>query len=314
MDNKPQGSSPPPKPWERAGPTSSGPPPFKPPTPGSTSDVVEASGTSRPGEIVTAADKSAAVNRTPLARPVPSRPWEPNTGMNTYGTGVGGYNSGQTYGSGYGTSGMYGGGLGTTYGGVGGGLGSTYGGGMYGGSSMYNRGGYGGGLYGSGGGMYGGGLGGQMGGYGMGGQMGGYGMGGMGMGGPYGDQDPNNPYGGAPPQPPSFWISFLRVMQGVVMFFGRISILIDQNTQAFHLFMSALLQLFDRSGVLYGELARFVLRVLGIRTKPRKVHPPGPDGLPVPGPYNHGNGGGQHYIEGPKAAPNGGNWDNVWGN
>lgn len=33
-------------------------------------------------------------------------------------------------------------------------------------------------------------------------------------------------------------------MQGVVNFFGRISILIDQNTQAFHLFMTALLQVF----------------------------------------------------------------------
>lgn len=31
-------------------------------------------------------------------------------------------------------------------------------------------------------------------------------------------------------------------MQGVVNFFGRVAILIDQNTQAFHMFMSALLQ------------------------------------------------------------------------
>lgn len=31
-------------------------------------------------------------------------------------------------------------------------------------------------------------------------------------------------------------------MQGVVNFFGRISILVDQNTQAIHMFMSALLQ------------------------------------------------------------------------
>ncbi|KAJ4730317.1 Peroxisomal membrane protein 13 [Melia azedarach] len=129
----------------------------------------------------------------------------------------------------------------------------------------------------------------------------------MGMGGPFGEQDPNNPYGG-PPSPPGFWISFLRVMQGVVNFFGRISILIDQNTQAFHMFMSALLQLFDRTGLLYGELARFVLRLLGIKTKPRKVNQPGPNGLP--GPQNpHGN---QNYIEGPKAAPSGA-WDNVWG-
>lgn len=70
-----------------------------------------------------------------------------------------------------------------------------------------------------------------------------------------------------------------------------------------------LFQLFDRSGLLYGELARFVLRILGIRTKPKKVQPLGPDGLPLPGPQNH-----QNYIEGPKAAAPTGSWDNVWGN
>lgn len=49
-------------------------------------------------------------------------------------------------------------------------------------------------------------------------------------------------------------------------FFGRLSILVDENTQAFHFFITALLQLCDRAGVLYGELARFVLRLLGFRT------------------------------------------------
>ncbi|XP_010258482.1 PREDICTED: peroxisomal membrane protein 13-like [Nelumbo nucifera] len=278
MESKPQqgANSPPPKPWERAG-TSSGPAPFKPPSPGSTSEVVEGAGTSKPGEIVSTADRNTTVNRNTLGRPVPTRPWEQNYGSN-YG--------GMNYNSGSG-SGMYG-----SYGGYGG----TYGGGMYG-NPIY-RGGYGG-LYGGsgmyGGGMYNGGFGGPVGGY------------GMGMGGPYGEQDPNNPFG-APPSPPGFWISFLRVMQGVVTFFGRISILVDQNTQAFHMFISALLQLFDRSGVLYGELARFVLRLLGIRRKPRKGHIPGPDGLPGP----HNPQGGQNYIEGPKAAPSG-SWDSVWG-
>lgn len=95
------------------------------------------------------------------------------------------------------------------------------------------------------------------------------------------------------------------MMEGVVNFFGRIAILIDQNTQAFHLFITAMLQVFDRSGMLYGELARFVFRLLEIRTKPRKVQPPGSD--MAPGPH-----GGQNYIEGPKTAPTGG-WDNVWG-
>lgn len=69
------------------------------------------------------------------------------------------------------------------------------------------------------------------------------------------------------------------------------------------------LQLFDRSGMLYGELARFVFRILGIRTKNKKVHPPGMEG--PPGPHNAlGN---QNYMDGPKAAPGGGAWDGVWG-
>ncbi|XP_041026444.1 peroxisomal membrane protein 13-like [Juglans microcarpa x Juglans regia] len=289
----PSANSPPPKPWERAG-GSTGPAPFKPPSAGSTSDVVEASGTAKPGEIVSTSGQNAAINRNALSRPVPTRPWEQSHGTSNYG----GYGSNVGYNSGYG-SGMYGSG---SYGGVGG----MYGGGMYG--NNMNRGGYGG-LYGSsgmyGGGMYNSGFGGSVGGYGMG--MGGYGMG---MGGPNGVEDPNNPYG-APPSPPGFWISALRVMQGVVNFFGRISILIDQNTQAFHMFMTAMLQLFDRSGLLYGELARFVLRILGIRTKHKMVQPPGPNGLPLPGPHNpHAN---QNYIEGGKAAPSGG-WDNVWEN
>ncbi|KEH39502.1 hypothetical protein MTR_2g099360 [Medicago truncatula] len=306
---QPSASNPPPKPWERAG-SSSGPAPFRPPSGGSTSDVVEASGTAKPGEIVTAADRSAAVNRNTLARPVPTRPWEQNYGTNSYGGGALGYGSTMNHNSGYG-SGMYG----SSYGG---GLGGGLGGGIYGGGGMYGysmyRGGYGSGLYGSsgmygGGGMYNSGLGGPMGG------MGGYGMG----VGPYGgEQDPNNPYG-APPSPPGFWISVMRVMQGVVNFFGRISILIDQNTQAFHLFMTAMLQLFDRSGMLYGELARFVLRLLGIKTKANKVNPPGPNGYPHQGPNGyphqgqHNSSGNMNYIEAPKAAPSG-SWDNVWGN
>lgn len=55
--------------------------------------------------------------------------------------------------------------------------------------------------------------------------------------------------------------------------------------------------------MLYGELARFVLRILGVKTKPNKLQPPGPNG--PHGPHNQ--------IEGPKGAP-AGNWDGVWGN
>ncbi|CAA2954954.1 Hypothetical predicted protein [Olea europaea subsp. europaea] len=216
MENKAQqssGSSPPKKPWERAGP-SSGPAPFKPTSAGSTSDVVEASGTAQPGEVSTG-DRNTNFNRNTVGRPVPTRPWEQQTYGSTYG---GMYGSSGLYGS----SGMYG---------TSGGFGGSYGGGLYGNNMC--RGGYGG-LYGGGmnsGGMYNSGFGGPMGGYGM----------GMGMGGPNGEQDPNNPYG-APSSPPGFWISLMRVMHGAVNFFGRVAMLIDQNTQAFHMFMTALLQ------------------------------------------------------------------------
>ncbi|KAK9665044.1 hypothetical protein RND81_14G086700 [Saponaria officinalis] len=283
-----QGSAPPPKPWEGAG-SSSGPAPFRPPSAGNTSDVVEASGTAKPGEIVATSNQNNTVNTNVAGRPLPARPWENNYGSSSYGgygsgltSGLSSYNSG--YGTGYG-SGMYGGG----YGGVGGV------GGMYGGSSMY-RGGYGAGGLGSGmyggGGMYNGGMGGPMGGY--------------GMGGPYGPQDPNNP----PASPPGFWISFLRVMEGVVTVFGRISFLVDQNTQAVHFFMSALLQLFNQGGMLYGELASFVFKILGARRKSRKLNPTGPNGLPLPGPDTQMD---QRFIEGPKPTPPSGSWDNVWG-
>jgi len=71
-----------------------------------------------------------------------------------------------------------------------------------------------------------------------------------------------------------------------------------------------MVQLFDRGGVLYGELARFVLRILG-RRKSRKILPPGPNGLPLPGPDMQQTD--QRLLAGPKAAPSG-SWDNVWGN
>ncbi|KAI4334624.1 hypothetical protein L6164_019289 [Bauhinia variegata] len=86
MESKLQTSvnGPPPKPWERAG-SSSGAAPFKPPSAGSTSDVVEASRTAKPGEIVSSSDKNTTVNRNGLGRPVPTRPWEQNYGTSSYG-------------------------------------------------------------------------------------------------------------------------------------------------------------------------------------------------------------------------------------
>ena len=71
------GNSPPPKPWERVG-TPSGPAPFKPPSGGTTSDIVEASGTAKPGEVVSPAEGNAGfnVNNNTVSRPLPPRPWQ----------------------------------------------------------------------------------------------------------------------------------------------------------------------------------------------------------------------------------------------
>ncbi|KAG8081513.1 hypothetical protein GUJ93_ZPchr0007g3660 [Zizania palustris] len=268
----------PPKPWERSGAEgTSGPAPFKPPSGGTTSDVVEASGTAKPGETITATERNVSANvNNPVSRPMPQRPWQQTGYGNTYGGyGSNMYSSYGGLGSSYGSGGLYGNSNYSSYGG-------GYGGGLYGGSGMY-----GGGMYNSG----------------MGGPYGGYGMGGMGgMMGPYGNQDPNS--FGPPAPPPSFWVSFLRVMHGVVNFFGRVAFLVEQNTQAFYLFITAMLQLFDRSGMLYGELARFVLRLLGVRTKSKKGQVQGPDAPAFEGPA-------QQFIGAPKANNS---WDNVWGN
>ncbi|MQL98177.1 hypothetical protein Taro_030880 [Colocasia esculenta] len=270
------GNSLPRKPWEQAGATS-GTTPFNPPSAGSTSEVVEASGTARPGEVVSRTEGNTVVSTNPVGRSVPFRPWASN-----YLSNLGGYGSTMNYSTGYG-SGMYG-----SYGGYGG----TYGGGMYGNNMYTSYGGtYGGpGMY--GGSMHGGGYGGPLGSYGM----------GMNGPGPYGNQDSNNPFG-PPASPPSFWMSLMRVMQGVVDCFGRVAFLVDQNAFALHAFMSALLQLFDRSGMLYGELARFVLRILGIKTRAKKAAPQEPGRLPGPA--------APLATQGPNA--DNGSWDKVWG-
>jgi peroxin-13 len=80
-----------------------------------------------------------------------------------------------------------------------------------------------------------------------------------------GGWDPSDPAGR--PMPPSAWQAMIAAIGGVVTFFGRLSFLVDENAHAMHFFVSALLQLLDRFGSLYGELARFVLRLLGFRSK-----------------------------------------------
>ncbi|XVF65679.1 hypothetical protein PTKIN_Ptkin09bG0268700 [Pterospermum kingtungense] len=183
------GNVPPPKPREQSG-APSGSTPFKPPSAGSTTQVVETSGTSRPGEIVSTSDSTTTINRKPVGRPLPTRPWEQTYGSSCH---YGGYGSAWNYNSGF-NSRLYG-----SYGGLGG----VYGNNMY-------RGGYGV-VYGSG--MYGCAV--------------------------YGVQDPSSPFG-ASPSSPGFWISVVRVVQGVVNFVDRVSMLIPQNTHAFPMFITAL--------------------------------------------------------------------------
>lgn len=51
-----------------------------------------------------------------------------------------------------------------------------------------------------------------------------------------------------PPRPPGAWESVLRGLHGVMGVFGRITMLVDENTYAVNFFIQALLQLLDRCG------------------------------------------------------------------
>jgi peroxin-13 len=283
----------------------------------------------------TGADASSAMASTALARRgQPSRPWEAAGGVGTsYAATASPYSQqttsayaqpGGAYGSAsYGSSSMYGAGSSGLYGGnsgLYGGSSSMYGGGssmyggggmlggssylggmggMYGGSSMYGRSMMGGSMYG-GGGMYGGS---SMYGGGMAGMYGG--GGGMYGGGMMGNQ-PGMMNLGGPAAPPSAWQAALVALGGVVGFFGRLSFLVDENAHAVHFFISSLLQLLDRAGSLYGEIARFVLRVLLRRKGAPKALPPapgaragGPPALPP-----RGSGGALDV--------HGGHWESLW--
>jgi peroxin-13 len=119
-------------------------------------------------------------------------------------------------------------------------------------------GGYGGGMYGGhGGGMYGGGM---------------YGQPPMG---PYG---PGGPPPGAPPL--TGWQALMHSLSSVVHLFGKISFLVDENTQALHFFIMSLLQLLDRGGHLYGEMSRILLKAMGYPVPPRPPQQFGPPGGP----------------------------------
>jgi len=73
---------------------------------------------------------------------------------------------------------------------------------------------------------------------------------------------------------------------------------VDENAHAMHFFITALLGLLDRFGHLYGELARFVLRLLGYRRK--KEQPKLKAGSEEPGQVNallSADGSGEPHIE-----------------
>ena len=154
-----------------------------------------------------------------------------------------------------------------------GGYGSAMGGygGYGGGSSMYG-GGYGSSMYGGGYGGYGSSMYGNR--YGMGGMYGG-GMYGQPLMGPYG---PGGPPPGAPPL--TGWQALMHSLSSVVHLFGKISFLVDENTQALHFFIMSLLQLLDRGGHLYGEMSRILLKAMGYPVPPRPPQQFGPPGGP----------------------------------
>lgn len=78
------------------------------------------------------------------------------------------------------------------------------------------------------------------------------------------------PPGGDDPKPP-MWQRFLEGLHKVVSAFGRVSFLVDENTQAFHFFITALLALMDKAGSLYGELMRYIMKLLGIGRRKRRA-------------------------------------------
>jgi hypothetical protein len=88
-------------------------------------------------------------------------------------------------------------------------------------------------------------------------------------------------------------------------------------TQAVHFFITALLQLFDRAGCLYAELARFVLRLLGFNPPPPAFNKEGPPGAFGPAGQHMALQAGQHMGQAAGQAASAGAmpagaWNNLW--
>lgn len=143
------------------------------------------------------------------------------------------------------------------------------------------------------------------GGYGGYGSYGGYGGYGGGPG-PYGPYGPGAPPPGGPPA--TGWQALMHSLSSVVHLFGKISFLVDENTQALHFFIMSLLQLLDRGGHLYGELSRVLLKAMGYPVPPRPSPPQ--FGAP-PGGGFRGPGGFQGT--GPSASGSAASFGDAWG-
>ena len=118
---------------------------------------------------------------------------------------------------------------------------------------------------------------------------------------------PGGPPHGGPPA--TGWQALMQSLSSVVHLFGKISFLVDENTQALHFFIMSLLQLLDRGGHLYGELSRVLLKAMGYPVPPRPPPPQfgAPPGAPAGGGFR-GPGGFQATEPSASAASFGDAW------
>jgi|TARA_B100000073_G_scaffold287502_1_gene249360 peroxin-13 len=102
----------------------------------------------------------------------------------------------------------------------------------------------------------------------------------------------------------------MQSLSSVVHLFGKISFLVDENTQALHFFIMSLLQLLDRGGHLYGELSRVILKAMGYPVPPR---PPPPQFAAPPGAPAGGGFRGPGGFQAPEASASAASFGDAWG-